>query len=91
MCSHYEGEKGCAKLAWMAVQLSLDWGPPPGSVHIYPIQVAPIIRRPPERDSGDEAVPDIELVEGHFGLLPRVCSSQDIWGANKTLVFSSLQ
>ena len=32
--------------------------------------MAPFIRRPPERDSGDDAVPDFEIVEGHFGLLP---------------------
>jgi hypothetical protein len=32
--------------------------------------MAPFIRRPLERESGDEAVPDFELVEGHFGLLP---------------------
>ena len=32
--------------------------------------MAPIIRRPPERDSGDDAVPDLEIVNAHFGLLP---------------------
>lgn len=47
-----------------------EWEPPPGGLHIYPTQMAPFIRRPPERESGDEAVPDFELVEGHFGLLP---------------------
>ena len=30
----------------------------------------PLIRRSLERDSGDEAVPDFEVVEGRFGLLP---------------------
>ncbi|RZL89839.1 MAG: SOS response-associated peptidase [Variovorax sp.] len=30
----------------------------------------PIIRRPPEREANDEAVPDFEVVDGHFGLLP---------------------
>ncbi len=32
--------------------------------------MAPIIRRPLERGAGDEAVPDFEVVDGHFGLLP---------------------
>lgn len=26
--------------------------------------------RSPERESGDEAVPDFEIIKGHFGLLP---------------------
>ena len=52
------------------IRLSPEWEPPPGGLHIYPTQMAPFIRRPPERESGDEAVPDFELVEGHFGLLP---------------------
>ena len=34
------------------------------------MQVAPILRRPTERDSGDDAVPAIEMVPEHFGLLP---------------------
>lgn len=47
-----------------------NWMPPPGPLHVYPTQVAPIIRRPAERDSADEAIPGIEIVEAHFGLLP---------------------
>lgn len=70
MCSHYQGEKARAKLKRMGVTLPDDWEPPPGGMHIYPTQLAPIIRRPPERDSGDEAVPGMELVLAHFGLLP---------------------
>ena len=59
-----------AKLTRMGIQLPTQWEPPPGGFHIYPTQVAPIIRRPPERVSGDEAVPGLELVEARFGLLP---------------------
>ena len=70
MCSHYVGEKARAKLARMGVALPESWEPPPGSMHIYPTQRASIIRRPPERGSGDEAVPDMEIVAAHFGLLP---------------------
>jgi putative SOS response-associated peptidase YedK len=36
----------------------------------FPGYKAPFIRRPPERSSGDEAVPDREAVVGLFGLLP---------------------
>lgn len=70
MCSHYQAEKARHKLERMGVTLPPDWVPPPGGMHIYPTQLAPIIRRPPERDSGDDAVPDMELVPAHFGMLP---------------------
>ena len=70
MCSHYQAEKSRKKLERFGVTLPLDWLPPPGASHIYPTQLAPIIRRPPEHDSGDDAVPDMEVVLAHFGLLP---------------------
>ena len=70
MCSHYQAERRRAKLAKMGIYLPDNWEPPPGGMHIYPTQLAPFIRRPSERDSGDEAVPALEMVDGHFGLLP---------------------
>lgn len=70
MCSHYQAEKARAKLERMGFALPLDWEPPPGSSHIYPTLLAPIIRRLLERESGDEAVPEVEAVPAHFGLLP---------------------
>lgn len=70
MCSHYQAEKSLRKLQRMGFALPPDWQPPPGGSHVYPTQLAPIIRRPAERASGDEAVPDIEVVPAHFGLLP---------------------
>ncbi|MDM0037230.1 SOS response-associated peptidase family protein [Variovorax sp. J22P271] len=71
MCSHYQAEKRRKQIEkHFGIQLPPSWEPPPGALHIYPTQMAPFIRRPPERESGDEAVPDFELVEGHFGLLP---------------------
>jgi len=71
MCSHYQAEKRRKQIERrFGIQLPPDWEPPPGGLHIYPTQMAPFIRRPPERESGDEAVADFELVEGRFGLLP---------------------
>jgi len=70
MCSHYEAERSRRKLERMGVHLPPDWQPPPSAWHIFPTQIAPIIRRPPERESGDDAVPDMELVSAHFGMLP---------------------
>ncbi len=47
-----------------------DWEAPAGTSHVYPTQLAPIIRRPAARESGDEAVPEFEAVMARFGLLP---------------------
>ena len=70
MCSHYQAEKRRKLIERrFGVTLPPDWEPSPSS-HVYPTYKAPIIRRPAERDSGDEAVPDFEVVHAHFGLLP---------------------
>lgn len=37
---------------------------------VWPTYEAPFIRRPPEADVGDEAVPGREVLFGQFGLLP---------------------
>ena len=70
MCSHYIAEKARQQLARFGVQLPFDWELGPSGNHIYPTQWAPIVRRPPEHDSGDDSVPDRELVLARFGLLP---------------------
>ncbi|MDM0012143.1 SOS response-associated peptidase family protein [Variovorax sp. J22P168] len=71
MCSHYQAEKRRKQIERrFGIRLPPDWEPPPGGLHVYPTQLAPFIRRPPERESGDEAVPPFEVVEGRFGLLP---------------------
>ena len=71
MCSHYQAEKRRKQIEKrFGIQLPIDWEPPPGGMHIYPTLLAPIVRRPPERDSGDKAVPDFEIIDAHFGLLP---------------------
>ena len=71
MCSHYQAEK--RRLFYerrFGIELPPEWEPPPGGSHIYPTQFAPILRRPPERESGDQAVPDVEIIQARFGLLP---------------------
>ena len=71
MCSHYISERRRAYyLRHYGIVLPADWEAPRGSAHVYPTQRAPIVRRPSERSSGDEAVPDFEVVMAHFGLLP---------------------
>lgn len=71
MCSHYQAEKRRRQIEKrFGITLPPNWEPPPSGMHIHPTYMAPIIRRPPARDAGDEAVPDFEVVDGHFGLLP---------------------
>jgi hypothetical protein len=63
MCSHYQAEKRRKFIEQRyGITLPPEWEPPHGGSHIYPTQVAPIIRRPAERDSGD--------VLPHEGMLP---------------------
>lgn len=70
MCSHYQAKKRRRFYEQrLGITLPLDWEVPRGS-HIYPTQFTPIVRRPPERNTGDEALPDLKVVEAGFGLLP---------------------
>ena len=65
MCSHYQAEKRRHFYEKrFGIKLPPDWEPPRGTggLHVYPTQFAPIIHRPPERNSDDEAVPDFEVV-----------------------------
>ncbi|MCY1206575.1 SOS response associated peptidase (SRAP) [compost metagenome] len=74
MCSHYQAEKRRRQIEKrFGITLPPNWEPPRGSIHldIHPTYMAPIIRRPLERSSGDDAVPDFEVVGGHFGMLAR--------------------
>ena len=69
MCAHYEALRQWeAYEKHFSVERPLD--PVQMPLHVYPMGQAPLIRRPAELDSGDEAVPARELVLGHFGLLP---------------------
>lgn len=71
MCSHYQAAKSRAKYEKrFGIVLPPEWEPPRGSDAVYPTKFAPIIRRPDERDAGDEAVPELEVVPARFGLLP---------------------
>ena len=72
MCSHYQAEKRRVFYERrFGIELPPEWEPPRGGgLHVYPTQFALIIRRPTERDTGDEAVPDFEVIDARFGLLP---------------------
>ena len=66
MCSHYESMKEGA-------QFILDFGvelPAGAKADVWPCYPTTFIRRPPEADVGDEAVPAREALVGLFGLVP---------------------
>ncbi len=67
MCSHYQALKERAKFER---QFSVKLPPYTGVYDMWPGYEAPFVRRPPEFASGDEAVPEREVVVGRFGLIP---------------------
>lgn len=70
MCSHYQAERNRRKLERMGARVPEDWRTSEGPWDIYPTLVAPIIRRPLQPDSRDDAATGMEVVPAHFGLLP---------------------
>ena len=67
MCAHYENLKEPHRL-----RDAFNVDPPPtlGKVDVWPGYEGVFIRRPCEKDTGDEAVPDREAMTGLFGLVP---------------------
>jgi putative SOS response-associated peptidase YedK len=67
MCSRYEAPlRQLLQSKFPSAAVPEAWDKP----EIWPGYAAPFIRRPPERDSGDEAVPEMEVLVGNFGLIP---------------------
>lgn len=67
MCSHYEGVRDAQVLRKVfQVEPPADLG----KSDLWPGYPGLLIRRPREKDSGDDAVPDREALRGLFGLVP---------------------
>ncbi|MCZ2496453.1 SOS response-associated peptidase [Xylophilus sp. Kf1] len=67
MCSRYEAPlKQLLQAGFPAAATPQPWDKP----EIWPGYAAPFIRRPPEIDAGDEAVPALQVEVGNFGLIP---------------------
>ncbi|MCZ2498121.1 SOS response-associated peptidase [Xylophilus sp. Kf1] len=67
MCSRYEAPlRQALQAGFPAAATPQAWG----KSEIWPGYAAPFIRRPPEVDSGDEAVPALQVEVGTFGLIP---------------------
>jgi len=67
MCSHYEGVRDTEVLRKV-----FQVKPPTemGKADLWPGYQGLLIRRPREKDSGDDTVPDREALPGLFGLVP---------------------
>jgi putative SOS response-associated peptidase YedK len=67
MCVHYENIQSQARL-----QTYFGVEPPAslGKADVWPGYEALMLRRPPEADAGDSAVPEREAVPARFGLIP---------------------
>ena len=67
MCAHYEAVHDRQRY-----QRYFDVEPPAnaGRSDVWPLYMASLIRRPPEADADDEAVPEREALSGQFGLIP---------------------
>ena len=67
MCSHYQGLKEAQRY-----ERSFGVRPPaePGKHDLWPGYLGSFIRRHPHADMGDDAVPELEALNGLFGLVP---------------------
>ena len=67
MCAHYEAVQDRQRYRHY-----FDVEPPAdaGRSDVWPLYMASLIRRSPEADAGDEAVPEREALCGQFGLIP---------------------
>jgi putative SOS response-associated peptidase YedK len=67
MCSHYQGIKEQQRYEkYFGTPAPLE----AGKVDLWPGYLGSFIRRHPHADVGDEAVPELEAVNGLFGLVP---------------------
>lgn len=75
MCAHYEAVQDRQRYRqYFDVEPPADAGRP----DVWPLYMASLIRRPPEADAGDEAVPELEALSGQFGLIPHWAKEQSI-------------
>jgi putative SOS response-associated peptidase YedK len=75
MCSHYQGLKEQERY-----RKHFGVAPPlePGKLDLWPGYLGSFIRRHPHADVGDEAVPELEAVNGLFGLVPHWATDSKI-------------
>ncbi|KCB24989.1 SOS response-associated peptidase [Bordetella hinzii] len=86
MCSHYTALK---KREQMEKYFRARGIPLPAEWDMWPKRIGEFIRRPPEHDSGDEAVPDREVVVGRWGLISAMTKADGLDKAGKLSTFNA--
>ena len=86
MCSHYTALK---KQAQLEKYFRARGIPLPPKSDMWPRYAGPFIRRPPEHDAGDEAVPEREAVVGRWGLISAMTKADGLDKAGKLSTFNA--
>lgn len=89
MCSHYQMLKERDKFEKFHLQRGLPLPPGWDNEDVWPGYGGLFIRRPPEWDSGDEAVPEREAIMGRWGLISSQTSRDYLPKAEKLSTFNA--
>jgi putative SOS response-associated peptidase YedK len=85
MCSHYQAVKKADQLE----KYFRARGQVPPKTDMWPRYAGVFVRRPPEWESGDEAVPEREAVVGRWGLISAMTKPDDFDKAGKLSTFNA--
>ncbi|MNU43068.1 hypothetical protein D3C71_318440 [compost metagenome] len=86
MCSHYQTLKDAELLL---KKFGAPNKPPAGKYDMWPRYQGVFVRRPPEHEAGDEAVPDREATVGRWGLISATAIPDKLDGAEKLATFNA--
>lgn len=86
MCSYYQTLKDAELLL---ARFGVRDKPQGGKYDMWPRYLGVFVRRPPEYDAGDEAVPDWEAVLGRWGLISSMTRPDEFAGAEKLSTFNA--
>jgi len=86
MCSHYQGIKQREQLE---KYFRSRGSPLPPNWDMWPRYAGEFVRRPPEWESGDEAVPEREVEIGRWGLISAMTRADGLAKAEKLSTFNA--
>jgi len=87
MCSHYVALKKREQMEKYFRSRGLPV--PPAEWDMWPRRLGEFVRRPPEWDSGDEAVPEREVEVGRWGLISGLTRPEGLARAEKLATFNA--
>jgi putative SOS response-associated peptidase YedK len=86
MCSHYQAVKERQRMERYFAARGM---PLPAPDDLWPRRLGEFVRRPPEHDAGDEAVPEREAVPGRWGLVSGMTRAEGLAKAEKLSTFNA--